>query len=367
MTHLRIEQNTTGIEEVSINTLKKLYEIASSGTLDVSSNIKGRLNAAAAYPEWISYLTSHYPELYITATKTYVAFNDPAFEKACATLYGDGIGMTMQDFQAVTDNSPLYAFNGNTEITDMTELKYFTNIPGDPNNNDQSGTTEKNHFWLYNITNLTTVVLPDQIQYAARHRGLEDGVNDFKGIFYQCPNLQQVHYPDNLIRLTAGSNPPIVDIRNTKLTRNFSGSAERIEEAYLPSTVTGLGTRSFFDSHVLRKLVVEQGQSPLVIEDDMGYDSIFYNAPAGWILDLPSNTTQIHTSMFDHCKNGTFILRATTPPTGIKEGGSASTDRLAYASVIDLYVPDDSISLYQSNSIYSDCKSIKGISELPTS
>ena len=71
MTHLRIEQNTGLIEEVPSRLITRLYDIVSSGTLDETSNLKGRLNTTIAYQSQINYLTTAYPELYITANEYY--------------------------------------------------------------------------------------------------------------------------------------------------------------------------------------------------------------------------------------------------------------------------------------------------------
>lgn len=65
MTHLRIEQNTTGIEEVSTAVINKLYELVSSGNLDSSSNLQGRLHVTSADQTKVQYLQSQFSQLYI--------------------------------------------------------------------------------------------------------------------------------------------------------------------------------------------------------------------------------------------------------------------------------------------------------------
>ena len=76
MTHLYIEQN--GItEEVSSSVISKLYELATSGTLDGTSNLKGRLHTTLGYRYKIDYLYIAYLDLYIDATEYAINFEDP--------------------------------------------------------------------------------------------------------------------------------------------------------------------------------------------------------------------------------------------------------------------------------------------------
>lgn len=67
MTHLYIEQNTGQTEEVNASIIAKLYELASSGDLDQTSNLKGRLHTNIAQDIHVSYLNDNFNELYINA------------------------------------------------------------------------------------------------------------------------------------------------------------------------------------------------------------------------------------------------------------------------------------------------------------
>jgi hypothetical protein len=59
ITHLYIEQN--GItEEVSSSVISKLYELASSGTLDGTSDLKGRLHSTTARDIHVAYLNEQF-------------------------------------------------------------------------------------------------------------------------------------------------------------------------------------------------------------------------------------------------------------------------------------------------------------------
>lgn len=49
MTHLYIEQDTGSTEEVTSAIISKLYALASSGDLDNTSDLKGRLHSASGF------------------------------------------------------------------------------------------------------------------------------------------------------------------------------------------------------------------------------------------------------------------------------------------------------------------------------
>ena len=65
MTHLYIEQNTGLTEEVNSSIISKLYELAISGDLDETSDLKGRLHSTSGYGDQVSYLNTNFSDLYI--------------------------------------------------------------------------------------------------------------------------------------------------------------------------------------------------------------------------------------------------------------------------------------------------------------
>lgn len=135
MTHLKIEQNTTGIEEVSHSIIEKLYNLAISGDLDVSSNLQGRLHVSATYRSYVDYLTTNYPNLYITSSDYYVNFADPEVRRIFAqSNYGDGFGLllstayTITNLNNVTISGTGNQFKNNTTIEHFDELGQFTSV-----------------------------------------------------------------------------------------------------------------------------------------------------------------------------------------------------------------------------------------------
>jgi hypothetical protein len=127
MTHLYIEQN--GItEEVSSSVISKLYELVSSGTLDGTSNLKGRLHASVAKDVEVTYLNQHFSDLHITADALYLSFVDPEVERVLTTKYGNGTGVTNVDMAGVAEINSNTGFSSNTSITSFPELSNFNNI-----------------------------------------------------------------------------------------------------------------------------------------------------------------------------------------------------------------------------------------------
>lgn len=178
MTHLKIEQNTTGIEEVSHSIIEKLYNLAISGDLDASSNLQGRLHTSATYRSYIDYLTTNYPNLYITSSDYYVNFADPEVRRIFAqSNYGDGFGLLLPTAQTITNLNNVTIsgtgnqFKNNTTIEHFDELGQFTSITTIPQE------------CFKNCTNLTEIALPSTLT----------AIN--YGAFDNCSSLTEVVLP----------------------------------------------------------------------------------------------------------------------------------------------------------------------------
>jgi hypothetical protein len=75
-----------------------LYELAISGDLDETSDLKGRLHSSTARDTHVAYLNEEFDDLYITADTLYMTFADPQVEQIILNQgWGDGIGVTSQD------------------------------------------------------------------------------------------------------------------------------------------------------------------------------------------------------------------------------------------------------------------------------
>lgn len=88
MTHLYIEQATDRTEEVNSSIISKLYELAISGDLDNTSDLKGRLHTTVCKDIHYNYLNNNFDELYISADTLSITFEDPDVESAVASYLG---------------------------------------------------------------------------------------------------------------------------------------------------------------------------------------------------------------------------------------------------------------------------------------
>lgn len=257
MTHLKIEQNTTGIEEVSNTVIKKLYDLVYSGTLDNTSNLQGRLHTASTYQSYVDYLTGQYPNLYITANKYYHNFVDPEVERIIATTFGDGIGISRQEIAAITGilgnayNSTESMFAGNTVVTNLNDLQYFT------------GVTEITDKFAKGATNLTSVIMPPNI--TSLSYGTTTVANF--GAFRDCTSLSSVTLNEGLQRIMNRcfencTSLTTIDIPSTctQIGRNDNNGNNIFYGCTSLTTVTGcegldeIGQQAFYDCTALTSI-----------------------------------------------------------------------------------------------------------------
>lgn len=100
MTHLYIEQATDRTEEVNSSIISKLYELAISGDLDNTSDLKGRLHTTICKDTHYNYLNSNFNELYISADTLSITFEDPDVERAVVSYLGTDGNVLQSDIKA---------------------------------------------------------------------------------------------------------------------------------------------------------------------------------------------------------------------------------------------------------------------------
>lgn len=127
MEHIKIIQNNTlaDTEEVSNEIIQKLYDLAISGDLDASSEMKGRLHLTQGYRTQMEYLHQMFPNLVITADDYIIPFEDA---NMLTYLNSIGVGSNGMVTEAQAAAATVVANSQNTEVTKFNELKYFTSI-----------------------------------------------------------------------------------------------------------------------------------------------------------------------------------------------------------------------------------------------
>ena len=217
MTHLKIIQgnNQSDTEEVSMDIINKLYELAVSGDLDQTSELKGYLHLQVGDRAKIEYLTNMFPnKLFITASNYIIPFED---QNMVTYLNSIGVGnngvITENDAAAAT----IVANSANTTVTKFNELKYFTQITG-----SRGGLSGRNSGWVrfagwtaleeVDISNFTSI-------------GHSHG-SSWEDTFANCTNLKKVIASNKLA--TIGHNA-------------FSGCSQLEDITGLEGTITVYG------------------------------------------------------------------------------------------------------------------------------
>jgi hypothetical protein len=114
-----------------------LYELAISGDLDNTSDLKGRLHSNVARDTHVSYLNNHFEDLTVLTDLLYITFEDPEVDRILSSSWGDGNGITNLQIatkttlrfspftDSVTGRTP---FISNTTVRTFPELGNFTTI-----------------------------------------------------------------------------------------------------------------------------------------------------------------------------------------------------------------------------------------------
>ena len=389
MTHLKIEQNNSAIEQVSSAVITKLYELATSGDLDQDSNLVGRLHTTATYQSYIDSIRAEYPDVYITSDKYYLYMGDSTFTQIMATRYGDGVGCILSDLTSVGNagEDVFGGFSGNTNITDATGLKYFTNILW-------SSTHANYHNGFKDCTNLQRCELPEGMT------NLSAGSYPNLGFFRNCSSLTYVKLPSTITQIgqntfSGCSSLQSIDLPNNLTTINseaFSNSG--LTQITLPSGLQVIGEYAFYGCTSLTSIHIPSSVTDLqrcFVGNCLNLTSITFDQSAGspltirsggghlrgafgsgtdlmgiTTLDFPERFTTMNTGDYFFCNLPnltTVIFRGSTPPTCTSTSASFWISDSA-----TFYVPDNSVSAYQSATVFSNYASrIRGISELPQS
>ena len=427
--HLRIEQTTGLIEQVSTAIVNKLYQLAYAG-LDNTSNLQGYLQVPHAKQSQITYLTNLYPNLTIGITgEAYIDFEDPEVERILLTKIGDGFGITqsecdctnMQDKQLLANNPAL--FIGNTQITKFNEFQYFTAISAYGKSGVQYWTWEAGLF--SGCTNLQEITLPNNMELGGAYmfsscyslttvRNLPPILTTYRDVdsqmFRNCTSLQTIDLSNVtmigsccFMGCTSLSN--ITSLDNVQLIMHgaFFNTPALNVDVYLPSlnanaTIAGTGwsqgrmEKDTFMKSGIRSITIPENTNLTGFWDGGSYYGAV-DEPSGratyWrhgtfaycqnlqFVDLPSSVNYIGKSTFIICPSMRYMkIRATIPPT--LGDNDRTTDDFPFdnpdranspsgRTSYPIYVPDASVTAYQAASGWSEIASrIKPLSDFAT-
>ena len=291
--HLEIKQSVSNTEQVSADLIDKLYNLSRSGTLDNTSSLQGRIEAAAAYEDAVAYLNTMWgPNLIVTASAYYIRFADEEVVRVFTEkgILSEGEGLTVSQADELPNggggtNSDF--FKDNLTIRTFDEIKYFGRIM---RGNFQIGG------WFNGATNLESVNLTGMT-------GLS-GYSAFKN----CKNLEWFHGKNNLPK-------------NTLNLENLNGT-------YGNSIFAGCEKLYYIES--LGNLM------------SIG-DSMFQSCVNLETVNLPYGLTTINNNAFNGCSDLTTIdiSNITTINANVFEGdGNLEYFSGADSTAGELYLPN---------------------------
>lgn len=376
MTHLYIEQNTGLTEEVNSSIISKLYELAISGDLDNTSDLKGRLHSTSGYGDQVSYLNTNFSDLYINVDKSYIRFQDPKAQQWCVTNFStDGVGCSISDLAAVTNSDFNVSSFVSSGIVYFNEFQYFTGMT--QVNLAPSGTETNN-------TTLKQITLPNTVTRIG-------GLSGYGGGFYSYIALESIHIPSNCtitaaafryctslksvsfgtgITLEGGytfercTSLTTVDLSGlTKLPDNTFNDCTSLTSIFIPNTIAEINYNFIGSTHVTSITFEESGDTPLVlIGSTSGYANGVFRMIAGQKIVFPERLSELKNSALACTSDMTYVFTSTTPPNVTGDGTLGNVLKNS-----KIYVPDSAVNTYKAATGFSDYANvIFPVSELPS-
>lgn len=323
MTHLYIEQATDRTEEVNSSIISKLYELAISGDLDNTSDLKGRLHSPSAKEKHVTYLNNNFDDLYISADAQYLSFEDPDVETYMKRYIGNDEGVTLQDVQTFVASGTAFGENyTNTHtnrygsftesgeerasINSFDELSLFngiTTIKGEggiiyspiSSITLPSSVVRLNTWAFAGCTNLSSINL-NNIQYIGGESFIDtklSGVIDLSNViqigdssrgssFRDCTSITEVNAGNNFTNFVNGSN-----FENCTGLTKFTGL----------SNLTSIAGRTFYNCNALSSVDIDWTKITAI------GNNAFNNCAALTSIGSLSNVTRLEDAAFIACRN----------------------------------------------------------------
>lgn len=286
--HIKIDQNTSAIEEIGRSTLVTLYNLSHSNSLDPESLLRGRVNTSATYQEYIDELHTKYPEFYINANSIYKYFEDPIIEKVFANWIGDGIGSTMSQLNSIT-SLPRYKFAevqnvDSANITSFNELGQLTTVKTLAN------------FCFRNCSSLVSIDTSNIESMGG-------------GCFYGCSSLQQldfsnVKYVGQQFLHLCSSLPKYLYFPSIEQIDNGGFQGSGFYKLEFGPNLTTMGASPFWDSKQLTTIIFHSTTVPSY--SDSGRQNKFVFSMSVLTIYVPDESVEDYknawTEMADNIK-----------------------------------------------------------------
>lgn len=289
MIHVEIRQNTTGTEEININTLNKMYELAYEdqqnniqSQLDETSIFQGRLHSQKGHQSKVDYLMNKYNNLFINIDISYIAFADPTIESILLNNnIGDGQGVSITNASSVT-TFPNAIFK-DSQITQFNELTYFSNLTG------ISQDCFRNCTSLQNID--LSLFAGSSIGHSAfaycttlrsfNKETFSTITNIYSNVFCRCENLEgELHFPNlttlavrdygcwfvkckKVTKITLGHITNLISgSKNNTVERSGFSNCFALRTVDLGDSIQHIGQYNFLDDTSLQSIIIRTNTPP---------------------------------------------------------------------------------------------------------
>lgn len=358
-----VTQNNSATEQVGSAVIEKLYQLATNG-LDSSSNLVGRLHTTATYRKYVDVLTERFKNLYITADKYYVWFEDPIVRSLCVEKWGDGVGLVESDLSNIFDYD--YNMFQGKDISTFDEFKLFNRI------------TYIKDYSFQGCQNLQSISIPNSCTELRQQ------------CFSDCTNLQNVEFPSSIttLRFRCFWNCPKLrqlDLSNVSIFDGeeiMQGITSWDRPLVMPNMVGGSSSTfckdPFMDSTIkqiyLKNLV---SPSPECYFDNWWDHSSGFGGTRTYVLNTDliylKNVQKLYPGSFCGMNCPAVVINNMTPPVCCNTNDQDTPPNDTQSKVrtftsvqtVTIYVPDAALNDYKSADVWKDNTSIiHGISEL---
>ena len=264
-----------------------------------------------------------------------MTFADPAMQALCAKTWGDGTNITYEQAREVTEIPKNWA-KGNTTITSFNEIKYFKNCR----------TIGASAFERCSSMALTSLELPQctSIGETAFERCSSMALTSLE--LPQCTSIGNYAFNGcSSMALTSLELPQCTTIG----AYAFNGCPLLSEITF--QNVTTVGSQAFRGSTIAKIKL----PSVETMAASSNYDGIFSYCKNLVLVDLGENCSSIGNESLGRYvgtsgNNITIICRASTPPS---LGGAIINKSWVYATIGEIYVPDESVEAYKTATNWS--------------
>ena len=311
---LELNETTDRTERVANSVVTKLYNLAftngiQESQLDSLSTVVGSISVAATYDAYITYLTTRFPNLYITADSTYIKFVNNEFERILiAKGVGDGTGITQNVTKYGLTITNLYSFSAGT----LNSLNILQGTYASPT---VFNTVE------INFPRNGSVYFQESVLYTAdKRRKIGISGVDWNGCQI-LTNTGRQWYQNNIFT-----------------SCYFYCDSSQV----IPPTTTDLSHIRIFNNCTINSVVFPEGFTQLS-ENFQGCQTNY--------IEFPATVTNLSVLFQDFRRDadgvnagtGCIVIKAVSPP--IVSSPSSSHKYPAH-----IYVPDNSVSAYMSGS-----------------